>query len=80
MAHRWSPEDQKLIDGTKKVTGKVVGGTKNIGSKAFYKYVVPDKPRTFMGRQLAKNKPKENPKKQGLLSKATARLKLKKAV
>lgn len=80
MAHRWSQEDQKIIDGTKKVTGKVVSGSKKVGSKAFYKYVVPDKPKYFWGKQFAQKKPRENPKKQGFLSKATSRLKLKKAV
>jgi len=75
MSHRWSPEDQKLIDGTKKVTGKVVGGTKKVGSKAFYKYVVPENPRYFWGQQFAKNKPKENPKKQGFIGKSLSRLK-----
>ena len=75
MAQQWSKEDQRIIDGTKKVTGKVVGGTKKVGGKVFYKYVVPDKPKYFWGKQFAEKKPKENPKKQGFIGKSLSRLK-----
>lgn len=54
-------QDQKIIDGTKKVSKGVSKTSKNL----FGKYVVPDKPKFFWGEQLKKDfKPRETKKKE----------------
>lgn len=46
-----------------------------VGSKAFYKYAIPENPKYFWGKNLAKNKPKES---KGKPSWWNRKLKLKK--
>jgi len=60
-------QDQKIIDGTRKLTK----GVRKTSGRMFGKYVIPDKPKFFWGEQLKKKyKPKElKREKKGFLKK-----------
>jgi hypothetical protein len=63
MAYRWSEQDQKIIDGTKK-TGKFAAkGASGAGKAVFYKYAVPKNPESVFGKKMAVMKAKDAKRK-----------------